>query len=118
MTGGLSKRETTKEAAEKMNIMNLEDRRLLHLYQHARWIVTTGRYEDTRQLRTRSHTSSRYNLWLEAPRKSQFQNSFIYRACNIWNKLPTEVQQDRDENSFKTKIKNILKVKRKDLEES
>lgn len=43
----IARRENVDSECEKRNILPLQQRRLLHLLQHGRWIARTGKINDT-----------------------------------------------------------------------
>lgn len=109
-------RENTDAIAKRLGMQTLEDRRLCHLLQLARWMSLTGKCVDHRKFNTRSHADLRRNMWVEAPRKSLFHISFVYKACEQWNGLPTEIQQIIEEGTYKRTIRNFIKQKREESE--
>lgn len=108
-TGG---RENTDAIAKRLNIQPLEDRRLCHLLQLARWMSLTGKCPDTRSLSTRSHAEMRKNMGVEAPKKSLFLKSYVYRACNHWNDLPTNLHLITDDDTFQRAIRTYVDQRR------
>lgn len=69
-------------------------------------------------LSTRSRAEKRKNMWVEAPKKSLFLKSFVYRACDHWNVLPTDLQLFTDDNAFKRAVRNYVDQRRAELSES
>ena len=51
-----------------------------------------------------------FDLNLNIPffRKSKCQNSFIFQAISVWNKLPQEFKEIKNFYSFKKKVKRIF----------
>lgn len=59
VVGRLKNRDNTDETAARLGIQSLEKRRLCHLLHHARWMASTGKCKDNRNIRTRSHAEHR-----------------------------------------------------------
>ena len=38
-----------------------------------------------------------------------YENSFIIRACKLWNKLPQDISEIKNLNIFKVKLTEFLK---------
>ena len=51
------------------------------------------------------------NLLQVSVRTEILKNSFLYKSCSIWNKLPTSVKQFDNVFVFKKKFKNCLLTK-------
>lgn len=84
-------RTDTRQFEERMNLLPLDQWRLLHLMQTARWMAELGTYNAKRKLTTRSHAEGRCNLSIQKPNRSLYQNSFVHRACKGWKSLSTEM---------------------------
>lgn len=101
-------RENTKKNMEKLRIMPLGSRRLLHLMEHTRWISKTGLHADNRVLSTRAHSTHRCNLVVHRPRTTLYQRSFVYRGCKIWNTLPSDLHTQKEAKVYKICIKDLI----------
>lgn len=101
-------RENTTLAEKKINLMPLEQRRLLHVMQIARWIKEKGVFVDKRRLPTRAHAPNRHMLTVQRPRVTLYQRSFIQKACIAWNKLPTDLHTEKDPEVYKKRVKELI----------
>lgn len=93
---------------DKMSLMTLENRRKLHIMQLASWLSQQTSYVDNRKLPTRANNIQRRNLKVEKINKATYHKSFLYKASNYWNALPTETHCISDRDKLKTELRKAL----------
>lgn len=99
----LEPRSNTDKMHQNMRLLKLDDRRLLHTIQLARWAAEQDEYRDTRELSTRAHMQGRKNLKIYQPNNYRCQRACSFRAAKLWSQLPTILHSNLKKEEFKTK---------------
>lgn len=89
----LPTRQNTDEEHNKLHLLKLDQRRKLHILQHANWTAHNGNFSDNRRLPTRAHDPDRKMMIVIKPDKTKFQKSFLFMVTHYWNQLSTVIHK-------------------------
>lgn len=87
-------------------ILHVENRRILHLLTYMHSISKSSDLVDHRNLSTRQHDGPTFRPI--HPNSTWFKKTFLYQGISRWNRLPAEIRNITDHESFKRKIKRTL----------
>lgn len=111
----LGPRENTSAYQEKMNLLQLEDRRSLRILQLMDWLVDQPGNRDDKILHTRSHENGKRPIKLMCPKKETYKRSFVYKGGRLWNTLPVTAHTCRKPIELKRRLIENMQVWKKKI---
>ena len=106
---GKKKSDSATEALDKLNYLNLEEKRQIHeaVFTHKVLSGNMPRHltEEYKKLQSHSNNRSADNATLNIPvhRTSRFENGVLYRSVKSWNSTSIDIRKD-DTHIFKRKL--------------
>ena len=110
---GTERRQSSREALEKLRYLNLEKKRQVHEAVFAQKAINGSQPKEICKkytaCKSKSNTRSETKQILNYPkhRTAMYERSPLYRTITTWNKLPREVKETPTPN-FKTNVQKFM----------